>query len=327
MKRNEAKFTLATVFLALTGIVVSAAQGADGYSHAPNPAGFTSAAGDYANYIGDGSQRPNATAAPGFASYLDDGVQPASAALAADGSGAFDVDMDDSCYGSYGSICSSRLWFSVDYLMLWTKGRALPPLVTTGVPGEDGVLGLASTSILYGGKDIGEDFRSTGRFSLGFWLDECERLGLGARFLISETDDLNFGRGSNPNGSPVLARPFYNSDPIADTQDSLIISRPGIRRGEITAMSDNDLMSLDAYFRVLLYQCGNRRLDLLAGYQFSRIDDNLNIKHRMVQLAGDFPPGTQFAFHDAFDVQNSFNGGVLGLQGEYTRGGLTLAMT
>lgn len=332
MKQNRTMLTLAALFLALNGFAASGssgASGAEGDSATYSPASAASS-GNYANYIEDDLVPRSPPAAPGFAGFLED--KPSSPSWSqppGDKHGKSDSTKSHACNGCYGYGCDgcyTRTWVGVDYMMLWSKGRFLPPLVTTGTPGQDGVWGQPSTVALFGNEDIGEDFRSAGRLSLGLWLDRSERVGIGGRFLISETDESPFSAESNGGGSPLLARPFFNSDLIVNAQDSLIVSSPGIRRGIVAAQAENDLMSLDAYLRVLLYQYEDRRLDLLAGYQFSRIDDSLSIGNRMVQIGGAFPVGTRFEFDDLFDVKNTFHGATVGLQGEYSYGSLRLSM-
>jgi hypothetical protein len=332
MKQNRTTLTLAALFLALNGLAASGtsgASGAEGDSATYSPASAPSS-GNYANYIEDDLVPQSPPAAPGFAGFLEDKPSsPSRMEPSADKHGKSDSSKSHACNGCYGYGCDScytRTWVGVDYMMLWSKGRFLPPLVTTGTPGQDGVWGQPSTVALYGNEDIGEDFRSAGRLSLGLWLDRSERVGIGGRFLISETDEAPFSAESNAGGAPLLARPFFNSDLIVNAQDSLIVSSPGIRRGIVAAQAENDLMSLDAYLRVLLYQYEDRRLDLLAGYQFSRIDDSLSIGNRMYQIGGAFPVGTRFEFDDLFDVKNTFHGATVGLQGEYSYGSLRLSM-
>ena len=41
-----------------------------------------------------------------------------------------------------------------------------------------GVLGDPRTSVLFGGRDINDDFRSGVRFYAGTWLDECQTCGI-----------------------------------------------------------------------------------------------------------------------------------------------------
>jgi hypothetical protein len=74
---------------------------------------------------------------------------------------------------------------------------------------------------------------------------------------------------------------------------------------------------------LLRYNWLNRpcwRLDLIGGYQFTRIDDQLGMHSSSVQLAGTFPPGTSFNFQDNFEVRNDFHGMPLGLMADYEYG-------
>lgn len=299
--------------LALCGSRVLAVDGRVATPSASASSG--QASGAYASFVGDEVLVPAPGSGAGYSSYLGDDGGTVGGGSAACGN-CSECYCDNSCY--------TQMWASVDYMMTWTSSRRLPALVTTGIPGEDGVLGMPSTRTLFGG-DIGEDERAGGRLSLGFWLDECQQVGLGIRYFATETDDTPFSASSDASGDPLLARPFFNSD-LFFGQDSLIVARENIRRGTIGVQSENDLMSLDAYVRWALYDCGGRRLELLTGYQFSRIDDSLDIRHNMVQLGGTFPPGTEFAFRDLFDVDNEFHGGSLGLLGEYESGRLTLSL-
>src|SRR5207253_2607656 len=65
---------------------------------------------------------------------------------------------------------SDPLWFSGEYLLWWTKGSNLPPLVTTGSPAaaRPGALGQPGTSVLFGG-DVDSGPRSGARFAGGLW--------------------------------------------------------------------------------------------------------------------------------------------------------------
>jgi hypothetical protein len=276
----------------------------------------------YSSYIGDTGVREAA-----FQDTLEDS-QPTAVASPrdrygkGDGKGQKGLDI-----GSYGRP-DLGVWVSLDYMCAWAKGSSLPPLITTGVPGQDGVLGMPSTQVLFGGTTVGDEMQGGGRINFGAWLDSCERIGVGGKFFALGGDPDRFDGASDITGTPVLARPFFNSDPLVNAQDSLIITRPGVRRGTAPVEADSDFLSAEAYARWLVYRTPRRRLDLLAGYQFARIDDSLSISHRMTQIAGSvaFPAGTQFAFQDLFDARNTYHGGELGLLGEYDLDRVTMSM-
>jgi hypothetical protein len=325
MKQNRTILTFAALFLVGQVLAASSLRARDGSARGAGFSGHVSAPGfgNFESFIQDEDAPPDPGETPGFGGYLGDSD--------ADGPWPTTPRMEESypatsssggCYGFGSNDGYTRMWGSVDYMMLWSKGRELPPLVTTD---PSGVGRGFPGSILFGGENIGDDLRSAGRFSLGFWLDPCERLGVGGRFLLSEADHTSFNRASNANGLPVLARPFFDTGlPPQGPLDAVIISSPGqpANVGAISDRATNDLMNLDAYLRVLLYEFDNRRLDLLVGYQYSEIHDSLQLTSN--SIAGSNP--RPFTMVDTFDAKNTFHGGVVGLQGEYSLGRLSLSM-
>jgi hypothetical protein len=327
MKQKRMILTLAALLLTAHVFTTSVVSGTNRTGRSPGFSGYVSAPslGNYEGFLQDEAATP---AEPGFGGYLGDNGSPSPwpAMPQMNGWGAHKSCSSDGCYGFGYEAGHTRLWGSVDYMMMWSKGRYLPPLVTTDPKqvGRD-----FPGTILFGGKDIGEDFRSAGRFSLGVWLDRCEQVGVGGRLLLSQQDELSFQRASNAAGLPVLARPFYDTGlpaPLPQNQlNAVVISSPisnPTSVGRISDQAKNDLMNLDAYLRVLLYEYQDRRLDLLIGYQFSEIRDSLQLSS--FSTAG--PAPRPFTLLDTFDVTNSFHGAALGLQGEYRYGGLTFSM-
>ena len=120
--------------------------------------------------------------------------------------------------GGYYPWCYSwrdRLWFRGEYLLWWTRGADLPPLVTTS-PDEDGggVLGR-NTSILFGDTTVGSGARSGGRATLGHWFSPAQCTGIQASYLgLSEESETYF---ASSEGDPLLARPFSTSRPPSRT--------------------------------------------------------------------------------------------------------------
>ena len=206
----------------------------------------------------------------------------------------------------------------LDYLMWWSRGRNTPPLVTTSPPGtlraDAGVLGLATTTVLYGDDPIGEDFRSGGRLTLSHWIDDC--LWMEGRLWGLEDGTESFFAASD--GDPILARPFFNA--LLGQEDALLIAFPGVTTdGSIAINSRNDLFGADAWIReTWSVDCG-ARIDVLAGYQFTRMDDSLAIRSVTTSIdpGGAVPVGTVLDVRDIFATQNEFHGGQLGVAGEY----------
>jgi hypothetical protein len=223
-------------------------------------------------------------------------------------------------------------WVSFEFLFATLEGRATPPLVTTSPPGSEGK--VPGAEILFGGDKLGGDMQAAGRLAFGAWLDPAQRVGVMGKFFALEGESIRFSAGSDETGDPLLARPFYEVWPAATGgvgPASFIIS--GVRNigdqtfvlaGDVNVNSETDLLTAEALARFLVFcRCGHR-LDLIAGYQFGRIDDSLRIEHRTDITPGIF--GARVEAFDMFDVCNKFHGGQLGLLTEFDRGPLTLSM-
>jgi hypothetical protein len=64
------------------------------------------------------------------------------------------------------------------------------------------------------------------------------------------------------------------------------------------------------------------RVDLIGGYQYSRINDKLTASHSLLSLDDTFivPRDTMLDVTDAFDARNQFHGGTIGLVSISERG-------
>ena len=86
---------------------------------------------------------------------------------------------DDACYDPTYCESPGQLWFRADYMLWWTRGARLPPLVTTSPVGAPvGVLGAETTTVLLGDSMEHEGSRSNLRGRIGYWFGYCEILGL-----------------------------------------------------------------------------------------------------------------------------------------------------
>jgi hypothetical protein len=218
-----------------------------------------------------------------------------------------------------------RFWAEAEYLYWWMRGAALPPLITASPPGTPqasaGVLGLPTTSVLFGGSKVNDDGRSGVRFALGYWLDDCQSLGLEVGAFFLESKGTSFGASSG--GSPILARPFF--DAAANRPAAELVAFPGLLAGTAEAnASSTGLLGADALLRAQLC-CGcNYRLDLTGGYRFLRLADHLGVNEALVSTnpanPSFVPVGTTLTVGDRFDTSNEFHGFDVGLRGEVRRG-------
>ncbi len=227
---------------------------------------------------------------------------------------------------------TGEYWVSAEYLLWWTKGMQTPPLVTTspvGTPQADaGVLGADGTSVLFGGQKLFDEDRSGGRFRLGKWCDQCQWIGFDFEYLFLGEESASYRECSV--GLPILARPFFNV--VRDEQDSELVQFPGVLVGTVHVDAESNFYSLSPRFRINLAcegatscnscnDCGpgrSYRYDLLLGYRYLRLDDDLRIRESLSTV--DPETQTLFDLRDSFETTNDFHGLDLGILWEGYRG-------
>jgi hypothetical protein len=206
---------------------------------------------------------------------------------------------------------------------MFGKGDQLPPLVTTG-PADDpdtaGEIGQPGTEILFGGERVLDDLRAGGRLTLGTWIDPscCRSLVLRGWFAGEATSNY----GSNQSINEVITRPFLNvTDDPDGVQDTQIIAFPDRASGSISVRSSSDVFGADVSARQKWFSRFGGTVDLLYGYQFMRVDEDLNISSTSLSEDDAFAPlGSVLAIEDSFDAENEFHGGQFGLASRYREG-------
>ena len=80
-------------------------------------------------------------------------------------------------------------------------------------------------------------------------------------------------------------------------------------------LSKNDLIGADAWISRNWYNDGCSSIDILGGYQFTRLDDSVVINSLSTSLdpAALVPIGTAINLVDSFRTRNEFHGGSLGV--------------
>ena len=226
-------------------------------------------------------------------------------------------------------------WVSFDYLNWNQKGMSLPPLVTTSQlntpQGNAGVLGVPSTTTLFGGNRVLDNGFSGGRLQFGFWLDKCHTWGIGAEYFdLQERSESFNSTSTGAIGSQILARPFFNignrvSNGVAETgEDAQLVAYPGVLRGSVSARATSDLVGAGFHIRHRTncstecardYLCGgctqvHSRVDWMFGYRYLQLDESVSVNENLTVL----PQGTgSFVINDRFETRNTFNGVDLGV--------------
>jgi hypothetical protein len=165
----------------------------------------------------------------------------------------------------------------------------------------------------------GDDLRTGARVGFGIWLDPEHNVTLGGKFYGLKSERQAFFAASD--GDPILARPFFNA--VLNQQDALLIAFPGLVEGNISVDHESDnFMGSEAYFQIMMLRECRRRVDLILGYHFLRMDDSLTINsfHTITEIGGVLPAGTTFDLTEQFRTENEFHGGEIGLAGNMARG-------
>jgi len=260
----------------------------------------------------------------------------------------------DSCGGGCGNrSCNScaacpcglpgRFWIRSEYLIWWTKGMDTPPLLVSSPPGTSrrnaGVLGIPGNETLYGGEQF-SDSRSGARFRIGKWCDRCNWVGFETDFFFLGDEDANYSECSIGNG--IVGRPFNGA---AQGPTSELIDFPGVVAGTAHIDADTSLWSINPRLRVNLAcerfpgcapndpcSVGGYRFDVLVGYRFMKLDDNLVVREELMApsdpgaLLPRFDQVTYFNLRDQFSTSNDFHGADIGFAWEGYRGPWSLEL-
>lgn len=210
--------------------------------------------------------------------------------------------------------CNSRqfFWVSAEYLLWTITPDNVPPLLTTGPIGDGaqvGIPGRLDTQVLYGSNQLADTLRSGARFTAGFWLPGLDRLGVEVSYFFLGQGRSTFFADNNTN--PILMRPFIN----AQTGEANVIptaypvTANGFQQttGSFRVLNTSDLWGIEANLRGKLW-CGPCAwLDALVGYRHLDLTELLVID--------DLENGERFI--DRFSTRNNFNGGQLGIEGQW----------
>jgi len=233
------------------------------------------------------------------------------------------------CNSCFSGPCGAphHSWVHLEYLMWWTKGMSVPPLVTTADTLANASLDPNdNATILFGGDDIFEDLRKGGRIRLGFWLDSCQRCGIEGEFLGLHDEQEYFQ--ANTFDHQVLARPFFD----------VSVSTPGFAVQEVSGAQLAGQVEVNATTR--LYSggirlisnqccnawgcapcsdgyCGNIRRDFLLGYRFTTLDEALGIREQLNTV--DTGATQNFDLRDNFVTDTQFHGIDFGWQWEFVK--------
>jgi hypothetical protein len=227
------------------------------------------------------------------------------------------------CWWGGDGCCSdgSRLYGTAEYLLWFVRHDHTPALVTTGPSSSFGIIGNDGTQVLFGGP-IDYGAFSGGRFTLGYWFDNCQTIGIEGNFLFLGQKSVNFSAASNSTGSPLLARPFV--DAVTGQNTAEPVSFPGEVAGSVNVQAKSQLWGSELYLRWNPCCCcftgccgGTYRIGFLGGFRFLKLDESLTVSEDLTEL-GETVSRQQIA--DEFKTHNEFWGGQFGTVIEWRKG-------
>lgn len=230
------------------------------------------------------------------------------------------------------------LWLRGEYLAWGTKGMYLPPLVTTGTVNSSGILGEEGTEILLGNNDILDGTSSGYRIKFGGYWPPCRRWAWDGEYFELSEERFTFSSTGDPNGNPVIARPFFNINPTTAAglpdpparEDAELVSFPGLITGTVSVNAKSKLESAGGRLRwnLCCSSCGScggnccgvdtnprghrrySRIDIMFGYRYVKLDEMLTISEDLISISPDLP--SAFEITDSFRTNNEFHGGDIG---------------
>jgi hypothetical protein len=218
---------------------------------------------------------------------------------------------------------SDRFWADAEYLLWFTKNSEIPPLFTTGSPFDapPAALGRPGTAVLFG-PDVDQGVRPGGRFSTGYWFDDCHRFGLDGSFFFLAQDSVAFRATSDGSaGSGVLAIPYLDVTPNSFTngQNTILLALPGVSAGSAQAFISSNLQSADVNGRSRVLRGTSGYVDVLGGFRYLRLSEALDLSADATTIDDPFNV-VSLSTSSGFATRNHFYGGQLGTEAELTCG-------
>lgn len=218
---------------------------------------------------------------------------------------------------------SADTWITAEALVWWAKNGPAPvPLATTAPAASPalfaGALGNPDTTVVLGGSSIDHPVQVGGRFTIGHWLAGDSSLGFEANYLfLAKTSE---SRTIGVNGPDILATPFFDAAPTVQLPNANYLAASGPpNNGTATLASSHLLQGGELNGLWKLSEGTDSTWSLLAGYRSLHVAEELTFTTTQVDNFNFFP-GQFVNTFDQFETKNYFNGGQIGLRGEWSYG-------
>jgi hypothetical protein len=206
-----------------------------------------------------------------------------------------------------------------ELLVWWLRSGQLPPIITSGPDGSEGVLGEPGTRIAYGDEKIDTNRHLGMRLILDYPLNDS--LSLRSSFFVVERNSRNFDVKSD--GSLLVARPYLDANTGSPASVVLAGTTPqGIRTGGFDGLSKIELFGEELGLTAPLFIGEQNHLRFLAGAYLLQMRERLDFKG-VSHLPSE---ASLFGDTDRVRVHDRFYGVQLGLESEHKLGALFLEL-
>jgi hypothetical protein len=223
-----------------------------------------------------------------------------------------------------------EVWFSTEYILWWIKDAPMAPLLTTNLNPETlaenpGIVGVPGTAVLFGGDNLEFDPFSGFRANAGIMLTETWSIESSGFSLQKKS--LGIAALSDPTGLPNFTRPTIGAETGAE-EAIFLVSFPGAFAGGIVIDTSTRLWGVEANVAKNLGRGDVFGIDVLGGYRFLGLDEDLTIADSSRVLEGGagfflgelITEGGYLAKTDVFDVSNNMHLVQLGARAELSLG-------
>lgn len=209
-----------------------------------------------------------------------------------------------------------NLWLQAEALLWFPQSRTNPALAATAPAGQ--FPSLNNPNAVPIGQQFGNNLSPGLRLDAGRYFGDGS-FGIGGRFWILSEDDDTFSLSGNGTNQSI-GRPFFNASPGAGFEDAVqnAFEDGGVDTfdGSVSADASLTIIAAEAYGRLNLGSGKQYHTDLIGGYSYFGIDDDLSITSRST----DKQDGGVTRFNDVFNTSNDFHGGQLGTETILRRG-------
>jgi hypothetical protein len=222
-----------------------------------------------------------------------------------------------------------RLRVDSEYLLWWFKRSPVPvPLLTSAALADanPGALGQPGTQVLLGGTDVDTQEHSGGRFTIGYGLHDDQTCGVEASyFFLPEKRATQVVSSSGQPGSPIIGVPFF--DVNLPGESFLPTAVPGVGPASHTLTISERLHGGEVNGLARLPSGDGLRLDLLAGFRYVQLTEDLHLASTLVRPDGSPQNAIVVSVDDEFHTRNRFWGGQVGARAAYCAGHLSVRGT